>query len=49
MKPETRNQVAAVDRPKVHMWETGIMRVTRHPQLIGQIVWCVTPTPFTRV
>jgi hypothetical protein len=26
-------KVAAVDVPKLHMWETGIMRITRHPQV----------------
>lgn len=33
--PSTFNllEVAAVDKPKVHMWETGIMRITRHPQV----------------
>lgn len=30
-------QVAAVDKPQVHLWETGIMRITRHPQMV-----CVT-------
>ncbi|XP_072148945.1 15-cis-zeta-carotene isomerase, chloroplastic isoform X1 [Setaria viridis] len=32
--PSTFNllEVAAVDKPKLHMWETGIMRITRHPQ-----------------
>ncbi|PPD87592.1 hypothetical protein GOBAR_DD15470 [Gossypium barbadense] len=32
--PSTFNllEVAAVDQPKVHLWETGIMRITRHPQ-----------------
>lgn len=28
-------QVAAVDQPKLHMWETGIMRITRHPQMVS--------------
>ncbi|KAH6827520.1 15-cis-zeta-carotene isomerase [Perilla frutescens var. hirtella] len=23
-------EVAAVDEPKMHLWETGIMRITRH-------------------
>lgn len=32
-------QVAAVDEPKLHMWETGIMRITRHPQMVGQGLW----------
>jgi uncharacterized membrane protein len=27
-------QVAAVDKPKLHLWETGIMRITRHPQMV---------------
>uniref|UniRef100_A0A2P2JFL8 Sodium symporter-related family protein n=1 Tax=Rhizophora mucronata TaxID=61149 RepID=A0A2P2JFL8_RHIMU len=33
--PSTFNllEVAAVDKPKMHLWETGIMRVTRHPQV----------------
>ena len=32
--PSTFNllEVAAVDKPKMHMYETGIMRITRHPQ-----------------
>lgn len=34
--PSTFNilEVAAVDEPKVHLWETGIMRITRHPQMV---------------
>ncbi|CAI5469899.1 unnamed protein product [Closterium sp. Yama58-4] len=41
--PSTFNllEVAAVDKPKLHMWETGIMRITRHPQMTGQLLWCV--------
>lgn len=34
-------QVAAVDQPKVHLWETGITRITRHPQNTGQLIWCL--------
>lgn len=32
--PSTFNllEIAAVDEPKVHLYETGIIRVTRHPQ-----------------
>ncbi|PON60175.1 NnrU domain containing protein [Parasponia andersonii] len=32
--PSTFNllEVAAVDKPKMHLWETGIIRITRHPQ-----------------
>ena len=32
-------QVAAVDEPKLHLWETGVMRITRHPQMLGQLIW----------
>lgn len=34
--PSTFNllEVAAVDKPKMHIWETGIMRITRHPQVL---------------
>ena len=33
-------QVAAVDKPELHLWETGVMRITRHPQAFGQALWC---------
>ncbi|KAL7613108.1 hypothetical protein Lser_V15G06256 [Lactuca serriola] len=44
--PSTFNllEVAAVDKPKMHLWESGIMRITRHPQLVGQVMWCVAHT-----
>uniref|UniRef100_A0A0D3HTK8 NnrU domain-containing protein n=1 Tax=Oryza barthii TaxID=65489 RepID=A0A0D3HTK8_9ORYZ len=44
--PSTFNllEVAAVDKPKFHMWETGIMRITRHPQMVGQVIWCLAHT-----
>ncbi|KAL4423637.1 hypothetical protein ABPG77_009224 [Micractinium sp. CCAP 211/92] len=44
--PSTFNilEVAAVDEPKLHMWETGIMRITRHPQMVGQGIWCLAHT-----
>jgi len=32
-------EVAAVEKPKVHLWETGIIRITRHPQYVGQLMW----------
>ncbi|XP_048133362.1 15-cis-zeta-carotene isomerase, chloroplastic isoform X2 [Rhodamnia argentea] len=40
--PSTFNllEVAAVDKPKMHLWETGIMRITRHPQ----VMWCLAHT-----
>ena len=30
-------QVAAVDEPKLHLWETGVMRITRHPLALGSM------------
>ncbi|XWS15238.1 hypothetical protein CRYUN_Cryun35bG0077500 [Craigia yunnanensis] len=44
--PSTFNllEVAAVDKPKMHLWQTGIMRITRHPQMVGQVIWCLAHT-----
>jgi len=41
--PATFNllEIAAIQQPQVHLYETGIMRITRHPQMVGQIIWCV--------
>lgn len=46
--PSTFNllEVAAVDEPKLHLWETGIARITRHPQTVGQILWCAAHTAY---
>eukprot|EP00980_Cylindrotheca_fusiformis_P009766 scaffold2153_cov131-Cylindrotheca_fusiformis.AAC.9 len=32
-------EVAAVEKPTLHLWETGIIRITRHPQFVGQAMW----------
>lgn len=32
-------EVAAVEKPTFHLWETGIVRITRHPQFVGQVLW----------
>jgi len=32
-------EVAAVERPRLHLWETGVIRITRHPQMVGQLLW----------
>lgn len=44
--PATFNllEVAAIQKPQVHLYETGIIRVTRHPQMVGQIIWCLAHT-----
>ena len=41
--PATFNllEVAALQKPEVHLYETGIIRITRHPQMVGQVIWCV--------
>lgn len=41
--PATFNllEVAAVQKPSFRIYETGITRITRHPQLWGQALWCV--------
>lgn len=41
--PATFNllEVAALQKPEVHLYETGIIRITRHPQMVGQIIWCI--------
>ncbi|NEO29358.1 MAG: hypothetical protein F6K36_02665 [Symploca sp. SIO3C6] len=44
--PATFNllEVAAIAKPEVHLFETGIMRITRHPQMVGQLIWCIAHT-----
>ena len=44
--PATFNllEIAAVQKPQVHLYETGIIRVSRHPQMIGQVIWCIAHT-----
>lgn len=44
--PSTFNllEIAAIDKPEVHLHETGIIRITRHPQMVGQVIWCVAHT-----
>ncbi|MTJ29764.1 hypothetical protein FJR37_08285 [Aphanizomenon sp. UHCC 0183] len=44
--PATFNllEIAAIQKPQVHLYETGIIRITRHPQMVGQVIWCVAHT-----
>jgi uncharacterized membrane protein len=44
--PATFNllEIAAVQKPEVHLYETGIIRITRHPQMVGQVIWCIAHT-----
>ena len=44
--PATFNllEIAAIEKPQVHLFETGIIRITRHPQMVGQLIWCLAHT-----
>lgn len=44
--PATFNllEIAAIEKPQVHLYETGIIRITRHPQMVGQVMWCIAHT-----
>ena len=41
--PATFNllEIAAIQKPQIHLYETGIIRITRHPQMVGQVIWCI--------
>ena len=41
--PATYNllEIPSLKKPKIRIYSTGIMRITRHPQAIGQIIWCI--------
>ena len=42
--PATYNllEIPAIKKPEVRLYATGIIRISRHPQAIGQILWCFT-------
>jgi uncharacterized membrane protein len=42
--PATYNllEIPAVLQPQVRLYATGIIRISRHPQAVGQILWCAT-------
>lgn len=46
--PSTFNllEIAAIERPQLHLWETGIIRISRHPQAVGQALWCLAHTLY---
>jgi len=33
-------EIPAIRKPEVRLYATGIIRISRHPQAIGQILWC---------
>ncbi len=42
--PATYNllEIPAVKKPEVRLYTKGIIRISRHPQAIGQILWCLS-------
>ncbi len=40
--PATYNllEIPALSKPQIRLYERGIIRISRHPQAIGQILWC---------
>ncbi len=44
--PATFNllEIAAIAKPEIHLYETGIIRICRHPQMVGQVMWCIAHT-----
>ncbi len=44
--PATFNllEIAAIEKPQIHLYSTGIIRITRHPQMVGQVIWCIAHT-----
>ena len=44
--PATYNllEIPSILKPKVRIYGKGIMRITRHPQAFGQIIWCLAHT-----
>ncbi len=41
--PATYNllEIPALMKPEMRLYATGIIRISRHPQAIGQILWCL--------
>ena len=44
--PATYNllEIPSVIKPQIRIYSSGIMRITRHPQAFGQIIWCLAHT-----
>ncbi|MEO1003800.1 MAG: NnrU family protein [Cyanobacteria bacterium J06638_7] len=42
--PATYNllEIPALLKPRVRLYATGIIRISRHPQAVGQVIWCAT-------
>ena len=47
--PSTFNllEIAAIEKPQLRLWKpSGIIRITRHPQAVGQVLWCLAHTAY---
>ena len=44
--PATFNllEIGAIVKPEVHLYSQGIVRISRHPQMVGQVIWCIAHT-----
>lgn len=44
--PATFNlgEISAIQKPQIHLYSQGIIRICRHPQMVGQILWCIAHT-----
>jgi len=44
--PATFNlgEISAIQKPQIHLYSEGIIRICRHPQMVGQILWCIAHT-----
>ena len=42
--PATYNllEIPAINKPEIRLYTTGIIRISRHPQAVGQVLWCLT-------
>ena len=42
--PATYNllEIPAISKPEVRLYSEGIIRISRHPQAVGQIIWCAS-------
>ena len=37
-------EIPAVLKPQLRIYSSGIIRISRHPQMVGQLLWCFTHT-----
>jgi len=37
-------EIPALLKPRMRLYATGILRISRHPQMVGQLLWCFTHT-----